>query len=875
MRLSCLRFTFSAFLLFNIEVLSNSSVFAQVIPDTTLPNSSSVENQDNFTTINGGTQAGNNLFHSFEQFSVPTGSAAYFNNIESIQNIISRVTGSTISNIDGLLQANGTANVFLLNPNGIIFGSNASLNIGGSFLGSTANSIKFADGNEFNAKIPQDKPLLSVNVPIGLNFTGGKGSINVQNTGHTQFANATSIASITQAGSSPGQSPNGLRLQPNKTIALIGGNVTFEGGVITAPSGGIEIGSINSGVVSLTLTSGGINFDYTAVNSFQDIQLAKQSLLDASGEFFGDIHIQGRNITFTDGSLALIANLERLKPGAISIDATETLDMTGITSFNIQPSLGTLKIVRGLNTTTISGKGADIIISARKVIGQGSEVISPVGFGFGNSGDLIINSTESVEILGSATNETSGIGSAFGTVNYGTGKAGDVSLSTKRLQLENGGTLQSLTFGEGGAGEVTVNASEFLKISGGQAYRLILRRTENGLPDVANAIPAFLPSSIISQSLSSGNAGDIKINTRQLTIENGGRLAASALVSGVSGNITINASNAVNIEGAGSVNQSLNPSVITSSVGTVDPYLNFIYNIRQVPSGATGSVEINTQSLSLKDGGQVTVRNEGIGKAGELRINANSVKLDNQAGIIASSQSGQGGNIRIDSNNLLLIRRNSQITTSAGNTQAGGDGGQINVNTTFVVAPSSENSDITANAFKGRGGNIDITAKGIYGIQSRLRLTPLSDITASSELGINGTVQLNTLDTDPSQALVNLPDKAVDVSRLIAQDCPGGGSNLARGKSKFIITGRGGLPPQPSEPLRAEAIISAVNTVKVGEENRSKKATAERPTSSTPTQIVEAQGWIINEQGQVILTAQPVNATLTSSRPSQVTCYAP
>lgn len=392
---------------------------------------------------------------------------------------------------------------------------------------------------------------------------------------------------------------------------------------------------------------------------------------------------------------------------------------------------------------------------------------------------------------------------------------------------------------------------------------------------MANAIPAFLPSSILSQSLSSGNAGDIKISTSQLTIENGGRLAASALVSGASGNITINASDAIDVIGSGSINQSLNASTITSSVGTVDPYLNFIYNIRQAPTGSTGNVKINTGSLSVREGGQISVRNDGVGKAGELRINANSIKLDNQAGITASSQSGQGGNIEINSSDLLLMRRTSEISTSAGNAQAGGDGGQININANFVVAPSSENSDITANAFKGRGGNIEIAAQGIFGIESRTRLTPLSDITASSALGINGTVQINTLDTNPINGLVSLLPTVVDSSRLVAQDCSAREDSLARGRSKFIISGRGGLPPQPGDPLRAEATVFSQDTPKAGEENHLEKVMVVLPNRSTPTQTVEAQGWMINNQGQVVLTAQPPNVTPYSSRSTQVTCYAP
>ena len=230
---------------------------AQILPDTTLPKNSMVEIEGMLQRITGGTQAGSNLFHSFEQFNLDTVGTAYFDNALTIDNIITRVTGGQLSNIDGLIRANGNANLFLLNPSGIIFGPNARLDIGGSFLGSTAESLLFEDGSIFRTTEPNAPPLLTVSVPIGLQFDRNPGGIRVEGSGHRltspQDPTLSPLERVTHGG---------LQVQPGRTLALVGGNVTLDGGLLTAPSGRIDIGSAIQGQVNLTPTSFGWRLEY-------------------------------------------------------------------------------------------------------------------------------------------------------------------------------------------------------------------------------------------------------------------------------------------------------------------------------------------------------------------------------------------------------------------------------------------------------------------------------------------------------------------------------------------------------------------------------------------------------------------------------------
>ncbi len=261
---------------------------AQVIPDGTLP--TVVEQIQNMRKITGGERVGNNLFHSFEQFSVPEGIEAIFENDLDIENIFTRITGKEASIIDGIIKTAGAANLFLLNSNGIVFGANASVDIGGSFFATTANNIQFSDGTSFGIPTGHPNVTLTMTAPVGISFNGDNGSITVNGTGNL-ITNDFPISPIEFSGT-----PSGLSVNDAQTLALVGNEINFNGGVVTTEGGNIYLGSAESGSVGISQTENGFIFTTEGVTKFQDINLNQQSFVNSSGGTVGSISLTGENI---------------------------------------------------------------------------------------------------------------------------------------------------------------------------------------------------------------------------------------------------------------------------------------------------------------------------------------------------------------------------------------------------------------------------------------------------------------------------------------------------------------------------------------------------------------------------------------------------
>ena len=630
------------------------------------------------------------------------------------------------------------------------------------------------------------------------------------------------------------------RIRNNVLLRAIGdsGDIIIQTGAIAITDNGrlsaSTFGEGNAGSVAVQATG-----PFSLSNSFVSSGVGSKAIGNG-----GAINISAGSLSLTNDARLTTTTFGRGNAGNVSVQANDLVSLTGRET----------RIFSTVEAGAV-GNGGNIIIKAGSLSLrdaaqlqtriQGRLDTIPGGHtipgGQGNAGNVSIDVrdtvtlSDTVTLAGVNTNDGGLISSAILTdVGSGAiGKGGDINIKTGSLSLMDGAQLITATLGQGNAGDVSVQANDLVSLTG----------KDTGLFSTVE------PGAV-------GNGGNINIRAGSLSVMDGAQL--QTLIRGPvdtiegskrAGDIMLNLSDSLTLTGSDS---GLFASTDPGSIGN------------------GGNIFIDPNSVTISDGARIAVDSLGQGDAGRIQIQAGSLTLENGAFISAETASGQGGNITLQLQDLLLLRRGSQISTTAGSAQAGGDGGNIDIDTNLLVAVPSENSDITANAFTGSGGRVQITAQGIFGTQFREDETPQSDITASSEFGVDGVVEINTPDIDPSRGLVNAADQPAEAE--VAQACQPGGS---QDQSEFIVTGRGGLPPNPKQALSSDAIEVDWVTLNPGVENRSSPTVSTNPTAPEPEPIVEAQGWVIGDNGEVVLTATAPTVTAHNPWMNPATCHTP
>ncbi|MGB3638738.1 MAG: filamentous hemagglutinin N-terminal domain-containing protein, partial [Rivularia sp. (in: cyanobacteria)] len=591
-------FKFNIFIflaLSNAILFSGNKALAQITADDRLGGEKSIVSpvSGQVDLIEGGAPRGSNLFHSFQEFNIGEGREANFANPAEIENIFSRVTGNNPSTLLGKLGVLGDANLFFINPNGIFFGQNATLDVKGSFVASTASSINFSDKNQFSASNPQvPAPLLTVDVPapVGLQFEGVPEKI----TNRSLLINQDTGELI------------GLGVKPGKTLALVGGDVNIEGGFLRAEAGRIELGSVaGDNTVSLNSTDEGIFLGYAGIENFRDISLSQAAFINTFGDEAGDVQIQGRQITLTEGSQVFLNSVGEGKVGDLTVKASELVKLDGTGTIDgFQFPSGFLGDVEG------TGNGGTISIETKRLIVENGGGVSVSSFGQGKGGSLIVKASESVEVLGTSTDAQ--FASALFAEVRNTGDGGNLTIETPRLTIKDGAQIKALTFGEGSAGNLTVKASELIDLD---AFVLVNNEI----------FPSGLFTSV--ERGSKGNAGNLNVETAKLTLRNGAVITSNTRSASKGGELNINATDSILISGTAP-----NATLISGQSGIfVSAEPSYTNNSGElVPTtGDSGNLLINTGKLIVEEGGKISADTFGTGKAGELTLNVNELVIRN------------------------------------------------------------------------------------------------------------------------------------------------------------------------------------------------------------------------------------------------------
>lgn len=608
-----------------------------------------------------------------------------------------------------------------------------------------------------------------------------------------------------------------------------------------------------------------VSFNGVSKDGFDASGVINQVFNDASGKG-GDINITTGSLSLTNGARLNASTFGIGNAGNVNINARDLVLLDGVGARRKLSSI----IIR-VGTEEAQGNGGDINITTKTLSLTNGAQISASSDGKGNAGNVTIQASDAVSLNGSFQLNSSGVFTDVGRT--ASGKGGDINITTASLSLQNSTQLVTSTAGIGNAGNVKINAHDNVFIDGVGSNGLSSAIFSNvlipeakgngGSIDISTRALLVTNGAVMSTSTrGKGDGGNIIVNANTLEAFNGGQLITNSRSNGKAGNITLNVTDKITFSGS---DPKYNTRLAQFSKGVfelADAVSGAFASTVENSTGQGGNITITTGQLNVQDSAKVTVNSAGGGNAGNVNIFASSIRLDNgtlsaNTRSINTDPNQPQATITLQVKDLLLLGRGSNITTNAQGENV--IGGNININADVLA--SFENSDITANSDNFRGGNVRINTKGIFGIQFRdIRSPNTSDITATGATRqLSGNVQITTPDTDLTRGLVELPTNLVDASKQISTACTPGTRQF---QNTFVVTGRGGLPMSPTEPLQDSSTVSAWVKLRPKLENLVNTTPVPKSTavSTTPIAatipIVEASGWVIDRNGNIELLAQ-------------------
>lgn len=731
---------------------------AQVVHDGTVGPAGMVSGPNFTIPAAAGATRGNNLFHSFSQFNLSQGDTATFTGPATIKNIITRVTGGRTSTIDGTIDTTGIpgANFFFINPFGVTFGQHAKVNVSGSFVATTADYVKLADGGRFDARNPANDVLTSAPVSA-FGFLG------------------PTVAPITLTGTLGDQyGVESIHVDPGATVALIGGDIKISTTTITATDGRIAVVSVGSaGELAFDSADPAAPVDTSRFTTLGSIQIANSTYLDGSGNHGGRVVLDGQIIRLSDHC---VIDAQAFGDGTglgVSLRARDSVELTGQTTIaadnngvgtggNIDLTARSITLDNSFLETTVQGGGVggNIDITGATIQLLNSSVLGAQTLFSTRGGNISIQAGNLVLDQSSVTTETLG------------GQAGTISITAKAVVLDHGGGISAATsFGSDNGGLIQLDCQSLTLRNGGQIS--VESDSAGAAGDItihaatititgSNLDPfTGISGRTLSPDAGGGSGGKIQITTESLVMQHTGALIATSTDGdgGAAGDLTIHAATVVVDHGAS------------------------IQSVSQNTSAAGAITLTAADSVLIQDGGKISVAAPQANGGDITLTGGRSIQVHDSQ--ISAQAQGNGGNIHLTAPGTIYLLH-SQV-----NAQAGHDGGNVTVDPQFIVL----NGSVINTSAVHDGGNLTLEAKFIF-----IAPKHATSLLYSGQSGVDGILTISSPNTDLTGDFTPLDAPLLDAEALLKPHCS---VRLPRGVSSFTRAGRGGWPIEPNALLPA------------------------------------------------------------------------